>query len=155
MIMHTDDAGGDSFTPTQIEVDLRGLQDFAALLTDELDANLRPIKERIVADHVRGVGFGLRSPSIDMHLAIQKYQDCLTAAVSNLDAYVRAAEVLISAAHKVTAAYQTADELTTARLSDVTEAFNAATAEATAVQAAAQRQATEQRIARMERQGLL
>jgi hypothetical protein len=154
MVVHTNDTGGDGFMPTQIEVDLRGLKDFAALLQDELDANLRPIKERIVADHSRGVGFGLRHASIDMHITIQKYHDCLTAAVSNLDAYVRSAEVLISAAHKVMAAYQTADELTTARLADVTESFNLAIAEANAVQEAAQQKAIEQQTARLERQGL-
>jgi hypothetical protein len=155
MLVQTNDTGGDSITPTQIEVDLRGLQDFAALLNDELEANLRPIKERIVADHIRGVGFGLNHASIDMHLAVQKYQDCLTAAVSNLDAYVQAAEVLISAAHKVTMAYQTADELTAARLADVTEALNTAISEATAIQEAAPQVAVEQKVTRMERQGLL
>jgi hypothetical protein len=153
--MRTNDAGGGGFVTTQIEVDIRGLQDFATLIQGELDANLRPNKDQIVAEHSRGVGFGLRHASTDMHLAVSKYYECLTAAVSNLEAYIQASELLIAAAHKVSAAYQSAEELSGARLTDVETAFRQAVAEANAIQSAADQRALEQRIARMERQGLL
>ena len=153
--MHTDDPGGDSYPTTRIDVDIRGLQDFATLVQGELDANLRPNKDRIVADHTRGVGFGLRHASTDMHLAIKKYHECLTVAVSNLETYIHASELLIAAANKVAAAYQSAEELSGARLTDVEDAFRDAVKEATAIQNAADQQAFEQRMARMERKGPL
>jgi hypothetical protein len=152
--MHANEPGGGPAL-AQIEIDIRGLQDFARLIEVELDANLRPNKDIIVAEHGRGVGFGLRHASTDMHLAVTKYYECLTAAIANLEAYTQASELLIVAARKVTAAYQSAEELAGARLSDVERAFREAIDEASAIQSAADQRALEQRVARLERQGLL
>jgi len=153
--MRTDDPGGGGFATTKIDVDIRGLEDFATLMQGELDANLRPNKDQIVVEHSRGVGFGLRHASTDMHLAVTKYYECLTTAVSNLEAYIQASELLIAAAHKVAAAYQSADDLSGARLTDVAAAFRQAVDEANAIQSAVDQRTFQQRIDRMERLGLL
>ena len=111
--MLTDDSGGgtDGFVPTRIVADVRGIRDFADLLRNEIDANFQPNKERVIAEYRRGVGFGARSASLDMHVAVHKYSGCLSAAVDNLEAYVAASEVLIAAAHRIADAYRTAEQL--------------------------------------------
>jgi hypothetical protein len=153
--MLTNEPGGDGPVLSQITVDVQGLRDFANLLQDELDANLRPSKERIAADHGRGVGFGLKNASADMRIAVAKYHECLSAAVANLESYVAASEILIAAAHKVAEAYHSAEQLSAARLADVEIAFREAVAEADALHQTAQRRAADQRLIRLEREGLL
>ena len=152
--MHTDDSGGSGFTQNQVEVDVQGLQDFAAFLQEELDANFLPNRERIVVEHRRGVGFGLQHASADMHLAVEKYHECLAGALSYLDGYVEASQILIAAVHKVTVVYQTAEDLAGARLADVENSFRQAVKEADAIANAARQRASEQRTARLEREGL-
>lgn len=159
--MRTDDSGGgfDGFAPTSIIADVRGIRDFGDLLRTEIDANFQPNKDRVIAEHRRGVGFGARSASLDMHIAVHKYFNCLSAAVDNLEAYVAASDVLVAAAHKIADAYRTADQLASASMQDIEKALNDAIGEAeaarhAAVDAAHQR-AVQQRLARLEQEGQL
>jgi hypothetical protein len=157
----TDDSGGgsDGFMPTNITVDVRGIRDFADLLRDEIDANFLPNKDRVIAEYRRGVGFGARSASMDMHVAVWKYFTCLSTAIDNLEAYVSASEVLITAAQKIADAYRTADQLSTASMQDIEMALNDAIGEANAAQRAAteaaHQHAVQQRLARLEEEGEL
>jgi hypothetical protein len=161
-VVLTDDSGGGAdggFVPTRIVADVRGIRDFADLLRTEIDANFQPNKERVIAEYRRGVGFGARSASMDMHVAVWKYFTCLSTAIDNLEAYVAATEVLIAAAHKIADAYRTAEQLSTASMKDIEQALNAAVGEANAAQRAsveaAHQHAIQQRLARLEQEGQL
>jgi hypothetical protein len=98
-----------NFPAVPIVVDIQAIEDFAALLTQELDANFRPSHERVVLQHSDGVGFGSRHASIDMQMAVRKYFDCLATAVDNLRGFVAASNTLIDAAQRIAAAYRSAD----------------------------------------------
>jgi hypothetical protein len=112
-----------------INVDLRGLDDFATLLRGEVDGNLRPYTDEIIREHSDGVAFGARSPSGEVQAARVAYHDCLTQAYEALHSYVHTSEVLLTAAHKVAELYASADQLSTARMQDVDSALAAATTE--------------------------
>jgi hypothetical protein len=124
-----------------INVDLGGLEDFATLLQGEVDGNLRPYSDEIIREHSDGVTFGARSPSSEVQAARTAYHDCLTRAYEALQSYVHMSEVLLTAAHKVAETYANADQLSTARMTDVDAALKAATIEVQAADAA--RTATE------------
>ncbi len=104
-----DGRDGSAFPAVPIVVDIKAIDDFAALLAQELDANFRPAQDRVVLQHSDGVGFGSRHASTDMRITVRKYYDCLSTAVDNLRAYVAASDILIGAAQKVAAAYRSAD----------------------------------------------
>src|SRR4051812_16948269 len=106
-----------------INVDLRGLEDFASLLRGEVDANLRPYSDEIIREHSDGVAFGARSPSGEVQAARTAYHDCLTRAYEALHSYVHTSEVLLTAAHKVADMYAGADQLSTARMNDIDNAL--------------------------------
>ena len=119
-----------------INVDLRGLDDFATLLRGEVDGNLRPYSDEIIREHSDGVAFGARSPSGEVQAARTAYHDCLTRAYEALHSYVHTSEVLLTAAHKVAEMYADADQLSTARMQDVDAALAAATTEVRVADAA-------------------
>lgn len=119
-----------------INVDLRGLDDFATLLRGEVDGNLRPYSDEIIREHSDGVAFGARSPSGEVQAARTAYHDCLTRAYEALHSYVHTSEVLLTAAHKVAEMYASADQLSTARMQDVDAALAAATTEVQTADAA-------------------
>jgi len=119
-----------------INVDLRGLDDFATLLRGEVDGNLRPYSDEIIREHSDGVAFGARSPSGEVQAARTAYHDCLTRAYEALHSYVHTSEVLLTAAHKVAEMYADADQLSTARMQDVDAALAAATTEVQVADAA-------------------
>ena len=159
--MLTDDSGGgtDGFVPTRIVADVRGIRDFADLLRNEIDANFEPNKERVIAEHSRGVGFGAHSASLDMRIAVRKYANCLAAAVDNLEAYVAASEVLIAAAHRIADAYRTAEQLSTASMRDIENALKDAVGDANATREAAadavRQHAIQERLVRHQQEGQL
>lgn len=130
-------------TASNISVDIAGIADFATLVREELDANFRPNMERVIAEHRNGPGFGARSQSDDMKVAVQKYRDCLSAAIHNLQAYVDGAEILIAAARKVAAMYQSTDALSSAELGKVEDALDAAIKEADGARDQAKRRAAD------------
>src|SRR4029078_8756069 len=96
-----------------INIDLRGLDDFATLLRSEVDGNLRPYSDEIISEHSDGVAFGARSPSGEVQAARTAYHDCLTRAYEALHSYVHTSEVLLTAAHNVAELYASADQLST------------------------------------------
>lgn len=92
-----------------VEVDLAGLDDFRTLVGRELDGNLRPAADGIVADHRRGVGFGDRTIGSSIQTARLKYHETLSTSTTNLAAYVEAAEILIEAIRRVLRNYRDSD----------------------------------------------
>lgn len=109
-----------------IEVDLQGLMDFAALVSDEMRTNLSPYADRIIAEHVLGVPFGGRSASTEVHLAAWDYHACLTQAIEALRSYIDVSEIFISAAERIATAYGDADALSAARAQDIDGTLTAA-----------------------------
>jgi hypothetical protein len=103
-------ADGPDFVATRIEVKISAIEDFASLLAQEMETNFGPSQERIIREHAEGVGFGARHASLDMRVAVNKYFECLSAAVDNLRQFVAASEILIEAANKIAAVYRSADE---------------------------------------------
>jgi hypothetical protein len=145
---------GPDFSAQRIEVKISAIEDFAALLAQEMQANFGPSQERIIREHAAGVGFGARHASLDMRLAVHKYFDCLNAAVDNLRQFVAASEILIEAANKIAAAYRSADDdaQTMQRKIDhaLSEAIDDANAARHAAVEEARRAAMHRRLARLE-----
>jgi hypothetical protein len=133
-----------------INVDLRGLDDFATLLRGEVDGNLRPYTDEIIREHSDGVAFGARSPSVEVQDARTTYHDCLTRAYEALQSYVHTSEVLLTAAHKVAELYASADQLSTASMKDVDSALAAANTEVRSIDAARDAAAAARAIAEAE-----
>ena len=105
-----EDSGGSEFVGQPIEVNINGIEDFAALLAHEMDASFRPSADRVIRQHADGVGFGSRNASLDMRIAVHKYFECLSAAVDNLREFIAASEILIQAGKKIAAAYREAED---------------------------------------------
>ena len=57
------------------------------------------------------------------------YHECLTKAYEALRSYVQSSEVLLTAAHKVSELYASADQLSAARAEEIEAALKAATGE--------------------------
>jgi hypothetical protein len=108
-----------------INVDINAIDDFVALLRDEVTQNLRPYSDQIISEHRSGVGFGLYSGSEPMHALRQDYYQCLLSGAEGLRSYVDASEVLLAAAEKVAALYRRADAMAEAQSQDVLAALGA------------------------------
>ena len=148
--MHVDDDHevGLEFAVLPVEVNVRAIEDFASLLTQELDANIRPSNERIAVHHADGVGFGSRNASADMRIAVHRYHECLSTAVENLRQFTATSEILVEAAKKIAAVYEAADQDVKAIQQRIDSALNDAVSEATTAQ---QRAVEEVRRAAMHR----
>jgi hypothetical protein len=118
------------FQPGMVDVDVQGLDDFARLLRTELDANFKPVSDRITMEHRAGVTFGSGIRSGEVAAARAAYDQCLGRAAQNLAAYVTASEILIDAASKIAKSYRDADALSAARLSAIDAALAQAVTDA-------------------------
>ena len=117
------------FEPGMVDVDVQGLDDFAQLLRTELDANFKPVSERIIMEHQAGVTFGERNASGEIQAVRHAYGHCLGRAMQNLQAYINASEILIAAAVKIAASYREADALSAAKLASVESLLGQAASE--------------------------
>jgi len=154
-VVEVADGGAEPFTVDlrAIEVDLQGLDDFARLLREEVDANLRPYSDQIIGEHRGGVGFGLWSASNPLHDTRRDYHDCLTSAVQGLRSYIDASEVLLSAIDKVATHYRHTDAMSSAQAAEVQGALGAAQLEMQAKKAAAEAEEARRETERETRRG--
>lgn len=106
-----------------IEVDVDGLREFARTVDAQLRANLRPHTATLLDSYAQGVTFGAANPSGDLHLAKQRYEQCLASVTRQLAAYVAAAEAIVVAADAVAQRYQQVDALSAARATDAGRAL--------------------------------
>ena len=113
------------------------MDDFARLLREEVDANLRPYSAQIIAEHRGGVGFGLSSASLPMYDTRREYSDCLASAVDGLRSYIEASDVLHAAIDKVATQYRSADAMSSAQAAEIQGALGAAQLEIQTKNAAA------------------
>jgi hypothetical protein len=144
-----------AFVPGIIKVDIHGLEDFADLLRDELEANFSPAVSRIISDHSAGACFGRNNVSLDMKAARERYELCLQRAMDNLTTYISASQTLIEAARKIAANYRSADELSAAKSAAVEDALRQTVLEANArARAADERAALERQIERLRQIGV-
>jgi ABC-type phosphate transport system auxiliary subunit len=115
----------DSSIPA-IQVDISAIDDFVALLRDEVTQNLRPYAEQIIDAHRSGVTFGVTSGSEPMHALRKAYYDCLNSGTNGLKSYIEESEVLLGAAERIAALYRQTDGLAEAKSDDVMAALNVA-----------------------------
>jgi hypothetical protein len=121
-----------------IEVDVDAIDDFVALLHEEVAQNLRPYAEQVIDGHSSGVTFGQSSGSEPMRALRQDYYRCLYSGADGLRSYIDASEVLLGAAEKIAGLYRQSDAMAQARGQEVLAALGVAEREVNAgVQAAA------------------
>jgi hypothetical protein len=111
---------------TPIEVDVDGLKDFRTFLVRELDTNLKPGAQGISSDHSMGAHFGAGNAGARVRAAREHYANSLQASTVNLAEYIKTAEVLIDAIHRVAAKYADADLSSAATASKVDQELAAA-----------------------------
>jgi len=103
-----------------IEVDLRGLREFAAQMRKDLDESMRPVGDGIVVDHATGVPFGWGLQASGAVVAAQAaYRSCLTAGSEALSSYLDTAETLLAGALAVAQRYENADDFAAAKSAGV------------------------------------
>jgi hypothetical protein len=122
------DQGQQAFESGMVDVDIQGLDDFRDLLRSELDANFKPVTERVIMEHRAGVTFGARNASGEMQAVRLTYAHCLGRAMQNLAAYVEASEILIAAAARIAGSYRRTDELAAANIRTIESALKSAVA---------------------------
>ncbi len=125
--MRRDERSGDDWQ--EIRADLRSLQQLTDQFSGEVSVNLRPAVLQLFDQYQLGGGFGVRSPSVDVHAVRSKYSDCLRETVDRLAKYVMESERLVDVATVILTRYQTADALASASIDDIRQAFVAADAD--------------------------
>lgn len=109
-----------------IEADLGSLRELAGRIRGEVQATLGPRTGQVFGPLSVGAGFGVASPSVDLHAVREKYTDCLTAAVDQLVDQLDTSARLVEVICAVTARYGSADALASVSLDDLQDAFVAA-----------------------------
>ena len=127
----------------QIQVDIRGLREFAEAVREHVDSALRAEVRRAYMVYEQGVGFGgALAHSGDIQAARQQYHDCLTSMSEVLADHLGTAETMVLAVEEVARRYGGADAMAAASGGDIesawTGAYDAAQADAARVAAAAQ-----------------
>jgi hypothetical protein len=107
-------------TLRSIQIDLRGLREFAEAMRSDVDGALKTQGTEITRRYSDGVPFGHRArASGNVVVAQDAYRSCLTDCVHGLLSYIDGAEVMVAAALQVAARYADADTLAKARADDV------------------------------------
>ena len=119
-----------------VDVDLKGLGDFAGAVDGAVDKNFAPRTSDLQGDYAYGVCFGYGNPSLDVHAAKLKYHDCLTMITRQIEAYIDASKILAEAARKAAQRYGNADAMSAAQSKDVEALLGQAILDAKARQAA-------------------
>jgi hypothetical protein len=119
-----------------VDVDLKGLDDFAGAVNGAVDQNFAPRTGQLQSQYAMGVSFGWGNPSGDLHAAKQKYHDCLTVITKQIEAYIDASRVLADAARKAAERYGNADAMSAAQSKEVEDLLANAITEARARRAA-------------------
>jgi hypothetical protein len=102
-----------------VEVDLKGLGDFAGAVDGAVEKNFAPRTGQLQNEYAYGVCFGWGNPSGDVHAAKAKYHDCLSVITKQIEAYIDASRILADAARKAAERYGNADAMSAAQSKDV------------------------------------
>lgn len=129
-----------------VEVDLKGLGDFAGAVDGAVDKNFAPRTGQLQSDYAYGVCFGYNNPSGDVHAAKTKYYDALTVITKQIEAYIDASKILVDAVRKAAERYGAADAMSEAQSKDVQDLLKQAVTDAQV-----RRAAREAAAARLER----
>lgn len=122
--------GADSWLGDAIAVDVRGVSEFARFVRSDADSGLRPQAARLAALCCTGSRFGSAVPSANLGWARDRHDEALIRARDLLEAYIRATDVLVGAAHAIAARYADTDALAKARVEEVEPMLSAAIAAA-------------------------
>jgi hypothetical protein len=126
-----------------VEVDLKGLVDFAGAVDGGVDKNFAPRTGQLQGDYAYGVCFGYGNPSGDVHAAKMKYHDCLSVITRQIEAYIEASKILADAARKAAERYGSADAMSAAQTKAVEDLLVQAIADARTRREAAEAAAAE------------
>ncbi len=139
-----------------IQVDLKGLGDFAGAVDGAVDKNFAPRTGQLQNDYAMGVCFGWNNPSGDLDAAKRKYHDCLTVITRQIEAYIDASRILADAARKAAERYGSADAMSAAQSKEVEGLLTQAIVDARARRAAqeAADAAAERRLRHMGHRGI-
>jgi flagellar hook-basal body complex protein FliE len=119
-----------------IEVDLKGLTDFARSVDGAVDRNFAPRTGDLQNLYGCGVRFGFGNPSGNVRAAALKYSDALEMIARQIAAYIEASKILAHAARKAAERYSSADAMSAAQSQDVEKLLGQAIDDARARQVA-------------------
>jgi hypothetical protein len=102
-----------------IEVELKGLTDFAGSVDLAVDGNFAPRTGDLQNEYACGVRFGFGNPSGNVRAAMTKYHDALTMIMRQVESYIESSRILADAARKAAERYGSVDAMSAAQSQDV------------------------------------
>ena len=114
---------------TEVKVEIGAFDDFIRLMQAELEQNLQPYSDQIIADHYQGTGTPIarHAPSSPLYEFQHQYGVTVDTAVAGLRSYVEATKVLVRAVELLAERYRGADSMAVASMQDVQGAMSLAT----------------------------
>jgi hypothetical protein len=125
-----DDSGhqSDGGTPVEVKVDLDGLGGFKTFLSKELQLNIEPIGNQIIAGHNLGIGFGPNYQSEQVSMAQLKYSEQVSQSSDNMQKYIQFVQVLVETIQLVIEKYIDSDMTADDMMNIIQNKLNAAEA---------------------------
>jgi hypothetical protein len=112
-----------------VRVETDGLKKFSDQVQNDTSQTLESGYSRASVDLSRGVAFGADSASGGVHAAKERYVQSLQASTQNIVEYMEAAKILADAAKKVAKAFESSDDRSAVRTTEVHDALTTAVTE--------------------------